>query len=234
MAGRLIVFEGTDGSGKSTQFARMCRALEEGGIPFRRRIFPQYQEESSALLRMYLRGEFGSHPQDVNAYAASTFYAVDRYASWKLGWGAYYQAGGLVVADRYTTSNAVHQAGKCPPEEREEFFRWLEDFEYRRLGLPRPDLVLWLDMPTDRAVENLRRREAATHTTGDIHEVDSAYLAQCRSVAAQAAAFGGWQRVPCVDSGGELLGVEELHRQIMERVLPLIENQTAEGRTLDN
>ena len=112
--GRLIVIEGTDGSGKSTQFARLCRRAEHEGIAFQRLVFPQYQEESSALLRMYLNGEFGRKPGDVNAYAASSFYAVDRYASWKKVWQGYYEAGGLVLADRYTTSNAVHQAGVLP------------------------------------------------------------------------------------------------------------------------
>ena len=119
--GRLIVLEGTDGSGKSTQFARLCQRAREEGIAFQRLVFPQYQEESSALLRMYLRGEFGEHPGDVNAYAASSFYAVDRYASWKKVWQGWYEAGGLVLADRYTTSNAVHQGGKVPPAEQGEF-----------------------------------------------------------------------------------------------------------------
>ena len=164
--GRLIVIEGTDGSGKSTQFARLCRRAEHEGIAFQRLVFPQYQEESSALLRMYLNGEFGRKPGDVNAYAASSFYAVDRYASWKKVWQGYYEAGGLVLADRYTTSNAVHQSSKVPPEERPAFFQWLFDFEYGRLGLPEPDLVLYLDMPTERAVDMLRQRERDTHTQG--------------------------------------------------------------------
>lgn len=212
--GKLIVFEGTDGSGKSTQFARLCRRLEEEGRPFRRLIFPQYDKPSSALLRMYLNGEFGGHPEDVNAYAASSFYAVDRYASWKQVWGEYYRQGGLILADRYTTSNAVHQASKVPPQERASFFAWLADFEYDRLGLPRPDLVLWLDMPTRKAVENLRRRESDTHSQGDIHEADAAYLAQCRETAGQAAVHYGWRRVDCVNGAGELRTIEELHEEI--------------------
>ena len=137
--GRLIVIEGTDGSGKSTQFARLCQRAEAAGIPFQRLVFPQYQEESSALVRMYLGGEFGKHPEDVNAYAASSFYAVDRYASWKKVWQRWYERGGLVLTDRYTTSNAVHQGSKLPDEEKGPFFRWLADFEYRRLGLPEPE-----------------------------------------------------------------------------------------------
>ncbi len=215
MPGKLIVFEGTDGSGKSTQFALLCRALEEGGTPFQKLVFPQYSEPSSALIRMYLGGEFGSSPSDVNAYAASAFYAVDRYASYKKVWGEYYRKGGLVLSDRYTTSNAVHQASKVPPGEREEFFRWLTDFENRRLGLPLPDQVIWLDMPIDRAVANLRGREEATHTAGDIHEVDTAYLETCRAAAEQAAAFYGWTRVSCVDGQGRLRLPEEIHREIL-------------------
>ncbi len=183
MAGKLIVFEGTDGSGKSTQFQRLCSRLEEEGTEFRRLVFPQYDKPSSALLRMYLKGEFGTRPSDVNPYAASTFYAVDRYASWKQVWGEYHRGGGLVLADRYTTSNAVHQACKLPEEEWDGFFQWLSDFEFVKLGLPVPNLVFYLDMPTERAVALLRSREAATHTSADIHEVDTAYLALCRRTA---------------------------------------------------
>ena len=146
MAGKLIVFEGTDGSGKSTQFNLACEALNQAGREFRTCRYPQYQEESSALVRMYLGGQFGSKPSDVNAYAASSFYAVDRYAGYKKHWGEFYQGGGVMVLDRYTTSNAVHQASKMPAEAREPFFRWLADFEYGDLGLPRPDVVIWLEI----------------------------------------------------------------------------------------
>lgn len=218
MRGKLIVFEGTDGSGKSTQFKLACEALNRAGRAFRTCVYPQYQEESSALVRMYLGGEFGSHPSDVNAYAASSFYAVDRYAGYKKHWGKYYEDGGLMVLDRYTTSNAVHQASKMPPEERERFFRWLGRFEYDELGLPRPDVVLWLDMPIPMAVANLRRRESDTHTHADIHEVDDAYLAACRDAAAQAADFYGWRRVSCADGEGRLRSVEEIHREIMSLI----------------
>lgn len=222
MQGKLIVFEGTDGSGKSTQFRMLCERMEREGRPFRRLIFPQYQEPSSALLKMYLNGEFGSHPSDVNPYAASTFYAVDRYASWKKVWGDYYRGGGLVLSDRYTTSNAVHQGAKCSPEKRPAFLRWLDDFEHDKLGLPRADLVLYLDMPTAKSVELLRSREAATHTKADIHELDTKYLALCRESALQAAEILGWTVIPCVDAQGVLRGVEEIHQQIWTLVQPLI------------
>jgi len=212
--GKLIVFEGTDGSGKSTQFRLLCQRLERENIPFQRLIFPQYGEPSSALLKMYLNGEFGTHPSDVNPYAASTFYAVDRYASWKKVWGEYYRAGGLILADRYVTSNAVHQASKLPAQEREAFFQWLYDFECEKLGLPRPDVVLYMDMPTEKAVEMLRSREKSTHTKGDIHEVDTGYLRLCRQTALQAADYYGWKRISCVDGAGNVESIDRIGEKI--------------------
>ena len=222
MPGKLIVFEGTDGSGKSTQFQALCARVEQTGTPFRRLVFPQYQEPSSALIRMYLGGEFGSRPGDVNPYAASAFYAVDRSASLKKVWGEYYSQGGLILTDRYTTSNAVHQGAKCTPQERPAFLGWLDDFEHDKLGLPRADLVLYLDMPTRCSLELLRSREAATHTQGDIHEVDPDYLAACRDSALQAARLLGWQVIPCVTGDGRLRTVEEIHREVWSLVSPLL------------
>lgn len=222
MSGKIIVFEGTDGSGKSTQFKRLCARVSQEGKPFRQLVFPRYEQPSSALIRMYLGGEFGREPGDVNPYAASAFYAVDRYASLKQDWGDYYRDGGLILTDRYTTSNAVHQGAKCSPEERPAFLRWLDDFEHDKLGLPRADLVLYLDMPTAKSVELLRSREAATHTKADIHELDTKYLALCRESALQAAEILGWTVIPCVDARGALRGVEEIHQQIWTLVQPLI------------
>lgn len=225
MAGRLIVFEGTDGSGKSTQFRRFCQAAEDRELTYQKLVFPQYSEPSSALIRMYLGGEFGSHPQDVNPYAASAFYAVDRYASLKKVWGKFYEEGGLILTDRYSTSNAVHQAVKCSPAERPAFLRWLDEFEHDKLGLPRPDLVLYLDMPTRQAVQLLRSREAATHTQADIHELDTGYLAACRDCALEAARVLGWQVIHCME-GDRLRSIEEIHQDILDRALPVL---TGEG-----
>ncbi len=218
MSGKLIVFEGTDGSGKSTQFQLLCDAYAASGVSFQKLVFPQYQEPSSALIRMYLGGEFGSHPSDVNAYAASTFYAVDRYASYRKVWGECYQAGGLILSDRYTTSNAIHQASKVPLNQREDFFRWLADFEYDKLGLPRPDLVLWMDMPIEQAIRNLRSREAATNTSADIHELDTSYLSTCYETARQAADFYGWQRISCISSTGTPRPIREIHNEIKKLI----------------
>ena len=191
------------------------------GTTYEKLVFPQYKEPSSALIRMYLAGEFGSHPGDVNPYAASAFYAVDRYASMKKVWGDYYRDGGLILADRYTTSNAVHQSAKLPEGEREDFCRWLDEFEHDRLELPRADLVLYLDMPTEMAVKLLRSREQATNTTADIHEVDDTYLATCRTAALQAAKVLGWTVIPCAENG-RLRSIEEIHEQIWSLVAPLL------------
>ena len=156
--GKLIVIEGTDGSGKSTQFKKLTDRLAAEGKIFQQLEFPQYSEPSSALIKMYLGGEFGHNPSDVNAYAASAFYAVDRYASYKKVWGDWYENGGLVLSGRYTTSNAVHQASKEPEEKQADFLKWLYEFEYDKLGLPAPDLVIYLDVPTDFTEKMMRRR----------------------------------------------------------------------------
>ena len=220
--GKLIVLEGIDGSGKSTQYRRLCQRMENDKIDYNHIVFPRYDKESSALLRLYLGGAFGTDPGDVNAYTASTFYAVDRYASLKQDWGDYYQEGGLILTDRYTTSNAVHQGAKCSPEERPDFLRWLDDFEHNKLGLPRADLVLYLDMPTEKSIELLRSREASTHTKADIHELDTGYLAMCRKSALQAAEILGWTVIPCVNERGELRTIEEIHQQLWALVQPML------------
>lgn len=215
--GKLIVFEGTDGTGKSTQFALLTKRLQSENIPFRRLQFPQYLEPSSALIRMYLNGEFGDDPNSVNAYAASTFYAVDRYASYQRVWKDDYAAGGLILSDRYTTSNAVHQGGKLEGAAREEFFSWLYDLEFCRMGLPKPDLVLCLDMPVEIAETLMRKRESDTGTKADIHERNDKYLHQCREVARQAAAYFGWTVVSCVKDG-KLRSIEDIHEELYSYV----------------
>ena len=211
--GKLIVIEGTDGVGKSTQFTLLKNRLTESGRDFRTIVFPQYQEPSSALIRMYLGGEFGQKPSDVNAYAASMFYAVDRYASFKKIWGDYYRDGGLMVSDRYTTSNAVHQGGKLSGKARTDFFAWLYDLEFTRMGLPKPDLVIHLDMPIELTRALMHKREQETDTTADIHEKDVAYLESCRETARQAAAFYGWTTVRS-DENGALRPIEDIHEEI--------------------
>ena len=215
--GQLIIFEGLDGSGKGTQTKLTAQRLQQQGYDLRQITFPDYESESSALVRMYLSGAFGDKPDDVNAYAASSFYAVDRYASYKTGWGEFYREGGLVLSDRYTTSNAVHQASKEPEQDREKFFAWLYDLEYRHMGLPVPDLVLYLDVPTELTGQMLRRREHDTHTHADIHEQNMDYLRRCRSTGLQAAKYYGWTVIACAKDG-KMRSIDAIHNEIFLRV----------------
>lgn len=213
--GKLIVLEGIDGSGKSAQFRRLCARLEKDGIDYNHIVFPRYDQDSSALIRMYLAGEFGTHPDDVNAYTASTFFAVDRFASYKKDWGSTYESGGLFLSDRYTTSNAVHQGSKLADEELPTFFRWLSDLEYEKMGLPRPDLVIYLDVDIQTSLARMRRREAKNHTHADIHEQDIEYLRRCLRTAERAADFFGWTRIPFMKDGMER-DVDEKNEEIYQ------------------
>ena len=222
--GKLIVIEGTDGSGKSTQFRMLSEHLEKDGVAFKHLVFPRYSEESSALIRMYLGGQFGDKPSDVNAYAASAFYAVDRYASYKMDWGQWYEEGGIILSDRYTTSNAVHQASKEHGAARQEYLKWLYEFEYDKLGLPRPDLTIYLDVPTDFTEKMLRGREQATNTHADIHEKDMQYLATCRQCGKDAANFYGWHVITCVRDGA-MRTIEDIHQEIYAAVQQCLEDR---------
>ena len=217
MAGKLIVFEGTDGSGKATQTEMLYQHLLRDGLALKRITFPNYASDSSALVKMYLAGAFGDRPGDVDAYAASVFFAIDRYASYKQDWGRFYEEVGLVLAYRYTTSNAVHQASKLSKTERREYLQWLYTLEYDKLGLPEPSLVFYLDIPTEMTETMMRRRELATDTHADIHEKDEAYLCACRENARDVAELSGWQKIDCVKNG-VLRSAEDIHREVYERL----------------
>ena len=217
--GKLIVIEGLDGSGKSTQLSLLPDRLSEKGIDCRTVSFPDYESDSSALVKMYLSGKFGTKPSDVNPYAASVFYTVDRYASYKSGWGEYYNAGGTVVSGRYTTSNAVHQTSKLPKSEWKAFLDWLYDFEYGKIAIPKPDKVIFLDMPVEVSQKLLDRRYSAGGGK-DIHESDTEYLENCRKAAVFTADYSGWSIIPCA-AGGEPRTVEEISKDILKEVLSL-------------
>ena len=224
MSGKLIVFEGTDGSGKATQSRLLCGRLEAEGIPFRKIDFPRYGKPSAAMVQEYLNGNLGKKPGDVNAYAASVFFSMDRYASYKQDWGDFYEAGGLVVADRYTTSNAVHQASKLPESQRKEYLDWLFDLEYGKLGLPKPDLVIYLDMPTEVTERMMRQREQATGTQADIHEQDVEYLQRCLLTARKAADYYGWVKIDYLKDGRER-DVDEKNQEIFDILLRELGNK---------
>lgn len=219
--GKLIVLEGLDGSGKATQAKRLAAALAAEGRPVREITFPNYESDSSALVRMYLAGQFGEKPDDVNAYAASSFYAVDRYAGYKADWGKFYEEGGILIADRYTTSNAVHQTSKLPEAERRPFLDWLFHFEYDLLELPRPTRVLYLDLPTELSERMMRQREQATHTTADVHEQDEEYLRRCRENAAFVTEYCGWTRIDCARDG-VMRSREEIHAEVLDKLRDLL------------
>jgi dTMP kinase len=215
--GKLIVLEGIDGSGKSAQYRRLCSRFESEGIIFRSIVFPRYDNESSALIRMYLNGDFGEHPSDVNANAASIFYAIDRYASYMTDWGDTYRAGGLILSDRYTTSNAVHQGAKLPEDKQREFFDWLYDLEYIKLGLPKPDLVIYLDVDVETSLDRMHHRQERTHTTADIHEKDALYLEACLLTGSHAAEHYGWNRVD-FKKDNRIRELDEKHEEIFSIV----------------
>ena len=221
MSGKLIVFEGTDGSGKATQARLLCQRLEQEGIPHKEIDFPRYGKPSAAMVQEYLDGNLGKKPGDVNAYAASLFFSMDRYASYKQDWGDFYEAGGLIVADRYTTSNAVHQASKLPESERKAYLDWLFDLEYRLLGLPKPDLVIYLDMPTEITEQMMRRREQTTGTHADIHEQDETYLKNCRANAKEIVKACGWSVVDCAEDEKPRTP-EDIHAQVYQLVKKLL------------
>jgi len=215
--GKLLIIEGLDGSGKATQAERLARALSGMGRDVRKVSFPNYESDSSALVRMYLSGAFGGDPGDVNAYAASVFFAVDRYAGFKADWGDFYRAGGIVIADRYTTSNAVHQCSKLPRDEWDGYLEWLFDFEYRLMGIPAPNGVVYLRMDPAVSQELMSKRYHGDESKKDIHERNLDYLRRSALAAEYCADRLGWMAVDCT-AGGAMRTVEDIHAELMQRL----------------
>ena len=215
MKGKLIVIEGLDGSGKSTQIEFLKNKLN--GRDVHQIKLPDYDSDSSSLVKMYLRGDFGKNPEDVNAFAASAFYAVDRYANYKMKWKKYYDNGEIIISDRYTTSNAYHQATKIPKDDRPEFFYWLEDFEYGLLSIPEPDAVIYLDMPIEISQRMMSERYHGDESKKDIHESNLDYLHKCRDAALDAAEQMGWYVVKC-NNGDMPRTIEDIGNEIYEIV----------------
>lgn len=201
MSGKLIVIEGLDGSGKSTQLKLLGEKISRLGFAVREIKLPNYDDASSGLVKMYLDGRFGKEPQDVNVYAASSFFAVDRYVSYNCYWKEDYSNGKLILSDRYTTSNAYHQAIKLPRAQWLAYLKWLEDYEYRKLGIPKPDVVVYLDMPVDISQMLMTERYLGDEIKKDIHEKNLAYLYKCSEAAMFACEKLGWQKVKCTAEG---------------------------------
>ena len=217
MSGTLYVIEGVDGSGKATQTELLYQALLAQGKSVRKVSFPNYDSPSSSLIKMYLNGEFGTDPQSVNAFATSVFFAVDRFASFRKDWQAFYENGGIIIADRYVTSNLVHQASKISDaDEKERYIAWLSDLEYRVFGLPKPDGVIFLDMPPAYSFRlRQQRNELKQGLTQDIHEANQAYLQQAYDNAIGIAKHQNWQIVSCV-AGDAIRSRENIHAEILQ------------------
>ena len=217
VGGTMVVIEGIDGSGKSTQLALLKERLTTDGIKYHALDFPRYDRPGGQLAKLYLQGAFGKNPNDVNPYAASSFFSADRISSYLEDWRGIYEQGTLIVSDRYTTSNATHQGSKFPPEERKDFFDWLFNFEYNYLGLPKPDLTILLDIPAETVSSLLSKRG-----NKDIHERDNKYLSLCRESALQAAKLYGWRRVDCIGADRQLRTREEIHTEIISYVREIL------------
>ena len=200
--GKLIVIEGLDGSGKSTQAKLLSERLTSRDLKNIRIKLPDYESPSSALVRMYLDGAVGLDPLDVNAYAASLFYSVDRYANYRKKWQKQYESGMYIIADRYTTSNAIHQMSKLGKDQWDPFLDWLSDIEYKKMGIPAPDKVIYLDMPVDVSQQLMTSRYSGNEARKDLHESDVVYLEQCREAAMYAAKKLNWQMIDCCDLHG--------------------------------
>lgn len=213
--GKLIVIEGVDSSGKETQTKLLYSYFQNQGMPVQMVSFPDYESNFCIPVKRYLAGDLGDNPDDVNAYAASSFYAIDRFASFKTKWGSFYKDGGTVVCDRYVTSNIVHQALKVKGDKR-LFIDWLTDFEYNKLELPVPDAVLFLDMPPEYAQKLMedRKNKITGQAEKDIHEKNAAYLQEAYDNAVQVADHLGWHRICCVRDG-IIKGISEIHEEIV-------------------
>lgn len=214
--GRFIVIDGLDGSGKGTQSKILAEQLEKEGKKTVLLDFPMYQNKSSEFVRMYLGGEFGSRPEETNAYAASSFFAMDRYVSFRTDWGtAIADKDTVVIANRYTSANAVHQLSKLPREEWDKFLSWLWDYEFEKIGIPVPDTVIYLEMTPDISKRLVNKRSESTGQKKDIHELDAKHLENSYAAALYATEKLGWKRIRCYE-GSEPLSIEEIAKKVRE------------------
>ncbi len=222
--GKIIVIEGLDGCGKSTQLEILGKKLPTLGVDCRTVSFPNYDSPACSPVKMYLGGEFGTNPDDVNAYAASTFYAVDRFASFKCDWEEFYKANGVVICGRYVTSNAVHQCSKLPQSQWGTYTDWLYDFEYNKLGIPKPDAVIFLSMPPEMSEKLLMNRYMGDGNKKDIHEKDIEYQRKCRDAARFSAEYNNWNVIDCTN-GGNLRSIDDISEEILSIVLDVIKGE---------
>lgn len=226
--GKLIIIEsGSDGSGKATQTEKLYNRLKSEGYRVKKVTFPNYESESSALVKMYLRGDFGKNAEDVDPYTASTFFAMDRYASYKTCWGEFYESGGIVISDRYTTSNMVHQGAKMASgKELEDYLDWLYNLEYSIYKIPEPDRVIFLDVDPDISQKLMQDRENKMDggKEKDIHESDIDYLKKSYRNALRIADKYSWEKVNCVEDG-KLMGIDKIAEIIYRKAKDIIQGE---------
>lgn len=222
--GKLIVIEGTDSSGKETQTRKLYERLEKEITNVIRLSFPNYKSPACEPVKMYLAGAFGDNALDINPYPVSTMFAIDRYASYKMEWEKFYQDGGIIVTDRYTTSNMVHQASKIESiDKKNEYLDWLEELEYSKMGIPRPDLIIFLNMPTETAAELMaqRKNKITGEDIKDIHEKDISYLKKSYENACNIAKKYNWLEIKCVENG-RLKTIDEIGEEIFSIVKKIL------------
>ena len=221
--GRLIAIDGIDASGKTTQAKILEKKLRESGREVMYLSFPVYESDSSFLARLYLDGALGARPGDVNAYAASSFFAADRYISYLTGWKEFHdRPGSVTIANRYTTANAVHQLSKLPKKEWDGFLDWLCDYEFEKLKLPKPDLTLFFDMHIDVALSLIEERAKKAQRKKDIHEMDRQYLRMCYEAGKYAAKYLGWEIVACCRENEAGVPEPKSEREISENLFELV------------
>lgn len=221
MSSKIIVIEGLDGSGKATQTKILAEKLKESGMNVRTLEFPDYSNPSSSLVKMYLGGVFGDNPQDVNAYAASAFYAVDRVASYLQFWKNDYANGDVILSDRYATSNIIYQMSKLPENEWDSFIEWQFDFEYKKLGIPQPDEVIYLDVEPEVSQKLMEKRYNGDSAKKDLHEKNLKFLFECRKSAIYAAKKCGWKIIKCCENG-EIKSIDKIADEIKEATLNIL------------
>ncbi len=220
--GKLIVIDGLDGSGKTTQIELLSQKLIEKKFIHKTISFPDYNSPSSALVKMYLAGEIASNADEINAYSASSFYAVDRYANFKMNWEKDFLDEKVIISARYTTSNAIHQMSKLPKNEWDTYLDWLFDYEYGKLELPKPDLVIFLDMPIEISQELLSMRYQGDELQKDIHEKNVEYLKICRETALYCAKKLGWTVISC-SKDGKALPINEINENIYSQIMNILQ-----------
>lgn len=215
--GLFIDLEGLDGCGKTTQTELLCKRFENDNINYKKIKLPDYDSDSSILVRKYLNGDFGKNANDVNAFAASVLFAADRFASYTEKWKEDYLNGTLIFSDRYTPANALYQMTKLEPSEWDSYLEWLFDFEYNKIGIPEPTAVIFLDMPVEVSQKLMTSRYNGDETKKDVHEADVSFLHKCRDAAIYACKKYNWTVISCAENG-ELLSIEAINDKIYEAV----------------